>query len=220
MIGRAGRRGGCQWRAERRGEWWPRNRRPGEVDRGCTNEGRPDSKSAGLRAWFMGRGGRVVCAYAAGQRGNMHCSLPILRWLGLNLLLPTSDGSEVWARRVPMLQVRPQTLRGRVLSSRGPEQPAVAWRPRALGSDLCPHRGAEKAGHEIGACPITGRRLTPAKCSMVVVVAEWLDGAGTMHGTKAALVQLSLREARTQLLPTNRRGKERPRRSGGAAPLC
>jgi hypothetical protein len=51
----AGRRAGCQWRAEGGGEWWPRNRRPDEVDKRFTNDAHPDPNSTAQRAWFMGK---------------------------------------------------------------------------------------------------------------------------------------------------------------------
>ncbi|EMD91098.1 hypothetical protein COCC4DRAFT_136656 [Bipolaris maydis ATCC 48331] len=47
MIGRLGRRGGCQWRAEQRGEWWP------EID--AREKSMEDVQMMRPEAWFMGR---------------------------------------------------------------------------------------------------------------------------------------------------------------------
>ncbi|XP_014561508.1 hypothetical protein COCVIDRAFT_33471 [Bipolaris victoriae FI3] len=46
MIGRLGRRGGCQWRAEERGEWWP------EID--AREKSIEDVQMMRPEAWFMG----------------------------------------------------------------------------------------------------------------------------------------------------------------------
>lgn len=92
--------------------------------------------------------------------------------------------------------------------------------PRALGSeDSAEQVGVGGARAQNHRHPIACSCLTPAKRSMARVNGEWLEAAGTVHKTKCALGQISLREARTRPAATNRRGKVRPRpEEEGAAP--
>lgn len=54
-----------QWRPEGGGEWWPRNRRPDELEKRFANEMRPDRNTAARRAWYIRRLTRCLCLPSA-----------------------------------------------------------------------------------------------------------------------------------------------------------
>ena len=126
-----GRRAECQWRAKRWWEWWPRNRRPGEVDKRFTNEVHPDVNTAAQKAWFMSTSDKL--AYAVCQRGKPD-SFAAVRWVSC-------------CCRTCVSCLRLQTLARTGQRYRKNGRLVHATTPRALGSEVCPAcwRGESRA---------------------------------------------------------------------------
>lgn len=117
------------------GEWWPRNRRPGEVDAGCTGEAEVEDEDE--EAWVMGRYGApglCLCCRSAWRYAKLSLSLSLP--LSFSFSQCDSVADVRWGSDGGL-----QTLRGRSADW----QRRAAWaparkdrRPRALGSEERP----------------------------------------------------------------------------------